>query len=644
MKAQFTAKPGTRMLVLGNEAIARGAIEGGVQVVAAYPGTPSSEIPETLIDLKDAFGYYAEWSANEKVAFDVAAGASLVGSRALATMKGAGLNWAMDTFMTLPITGVRGGYVVVVADDPGAHYSSNEQDSRLAAQWAGIPCLEPEHQMDAKEMTKAAFFLSEAVELPVLVRSVTRLSHASGVVEFGEIEANKATIGFNKHYKIPFRWNVYGPPDLVTKHEWQLTQLKKAADWAENSSFNEMKLVGCRIGIVAAGIAAGYAREALQELGLEDNVNFWKVGVVYPLAEKQAQQFLAACDRLLVVEEGGPMLENLLRALAQESGMKLEIQGKQYSRPFSQAGELSTDLVYAAVAAFAGVPLTADATLAEAKAQVKPLVIPRSSTLCAGCPHLGTYWAIVQACPPGARVVPIINGDIGCYEQAGYGVQGQMPKPNEQSSQRYRPMSLYTVLDTLYVMGSGLSMAQGEVCAGYKDGPIVAVAGDSTFFHATMPALLNAVWNKTRLTFVIMDNSITAMTGHQPSPVTQEEHTQQLSIESVVRGIGVPFVRTVDSYNIEDVTEAVREALAFDGVSVVISRRACALQVFRNSGDIGTVYVETELCNGCKQCIVLGCPAVVYKDGKASINQIMCVNCGICIQVCPQGAIKEGGK
>jgi indolepyruvate ferredoxin oxidoreductase alpha subunit len=644
MNKQFTRQPGTRMLALGNEAMARGAIEGGVQVVTAYPGTPSTEIAETLIELQKAFHFYAEWSVNEKVAFEVGAGAALVGARALTVMKGAGLNWAMDTFMTLPLTGVRGAYVVVVADDPGAHYSSNEQDSRIAVQWAGLPCLEPESQQDALEITKAAFMLSEEVELPVVVRSVTRLSHASGIIQFGEIEESKLKVGFNKNWKYPFRWNVYGPPGVVDKHLWQLEHLKKARQWIDKTSFNPMKLNKSKLGIVATGLAAGYARESLHELGLTDNVNFWKVMSVFPMPTEQAARFLEACEQILVIEEGSAMFEMQLRAYAQENGYKTSILGKDPAGPFRQAGELFIDTVIENVQRFAGISAQESQPRKEMKSEVSQLVIPRSSALCAGCPHIGSYWAIEQALPHGAKVVPIINGDIGCYEQAGYGVRGQMPAITDQDSHRFKPTSLYNILDTLYVMGSGVALAQGEQCAGYKDGPIVAVAGDSTFFHATIPAIINALWNHTKLTFIVMDNHWTAMTGQQPSPVTTQPgqaESGEIDIEQVVHGLGVPFVRVADPYSVDDTIQAVREAIAFNGVSVVIARRECALQVSRRDREPGRVMVDTEKCTSCKLCIVLGCPAVIMEGKKASIDTLLCVNCGICVQICPVDAIFE---
>jgi len=548
----------------------------------------------------------------------------------------------MDMLLTLPLTGVRGGFVVVVADDPGAHYSSNEQDSRVAAQWAGIPCFEPENQQDAKDMTKAALLLSEKIELPVILRSVTRISHSSGIMEIGEIEKSSAKIGFNKNYKIPFRWNVYGPPSLVSKHQWQMDQLENARLWVEDCQFNQLRSANSHLGVIGVGLGAGYTREALRDLALEDRINFLKVGVPYPFSLQKTKEILQSCDRVLVVEDGTSFFEEQLRAYAQNLGLPVRIVGRQFEAPlFSQVGELTTDGVYEAIASFTGTP--AHAVLSPETRQefdqVKETVIPRSSSLCAGCAHLGTYWGIEQALPQNARVVPIMNGDIGCYEQAGYGVQGQMPKATDQESRRVKPMSVYTILDSLYVMGSGISMAQGQLAAGYSDGPIVAVCGDSTFFHATMPALMNAVWNKSNVTFIIMDNSWTAMTGHQPSPMTGKP--AGYSIESIVRGMGVEFVELVDSYKIPEVTQAVKDAIAHKGVSVVISRRECALQVFSKSTESGHIIVNEEDCTGCKNCIILGCPAIVFENGKASIDKLMCVNCGICVQVCPEGAIVE---
>ena len=308
-----------KVLLMGNEAIARGAIEAGVEVISAYPGTPSSEIVETLAETANDFEYYVEWSINEKIAFEVAAGASLIGARSLVTMKNAGLNVAMDTFMTLPYTGIKGGMVIVVADDPGAHYSSNEQDTRFAAVYAEIPCLEPADQQEAKEMTKEAFEISEALELPVFLRSVTRLSHASGDVILGEIKKPLKRIGFNKHWKIPYRWNVYGPPGAVSKHRWLHLQMGKSNNIAEESKFNTLTLpISTDTGIIASGLGSSYAAEAISVLGLEEKLAFLKLGFVNPLPEGKLRKFFKGLKKLIVIEEGDPVIEKQARSFAQE--------------------------------------------------------------------------------------------------------------------------------------------------------------------------------------------------------------------------------------------------------------------------------------------------------------------------------------
>jgi indolepyruvate ferredoxin oxidoreductase alpha subunit len=413
----------------------------------------------------------------------------------------------------------------------------------------------------------------------------------------------------------------------------------------EQTSFNSVLLIDSPMGIVATGVAAGYAREAVRDLGLDTKVNFWKVGVVYPLHPVQAQRFLDACEKVLVIEEGGAMVEPQLRAMAQQKGQNARISGKQFDGPLPPTGELSADQVRDVIAAFCGASVGRDDVRQALKAELAELVIPRSPTLCAGCSHLGTYWAIRQAMQQGGRIVPIINGDIGCYEQAGYGVKGQMLRATDEISRRDRLRSLYDMLDTLYVMGSGLAMAQGQARASYQDGQIMAVAGDSTFFHATMPALENAVWNGTKLTFVVMDNRWTAMTGHQSSPTTTESDDKAsssittLDIEQAVRGLGVKWGRGVDPDQLEETIDTIQEALEYDGVAVVISRRECALQVYRRMRQTADFVVDAELCNGCRQCVYLGCPAIAFQDSRAQIDPLLCVSCGICAQLCLQGAI-----
>ena len=661
---------GSRLLLLGNEAIARGAIEAGVRVAAAYPGTPSSEIVETLAEVATEMGFYAEWSVNEKVSFELATGAAVIGARALVAMKGAGLNVIMDMFLTLPYTGTRGGLVVVVADDPGAHYSSNEQDSRFAALWAGLPCLEPEGHQEAKDMKKAAFGLSERMELPVVVRTGTRLSHSSGVVELGQIEDTSIVLGFNKHWKIPYRWNVYGPPGPEAKHAWQLARLPLLQSESSCSPFNQMRRGGGTqlAAVVVCGMGAAYAREAMRHLDVGDRIWLYKIGMVYPVPEGPLLEVLRGCDRMLVVEDGGPLVESQLRTLAQTQGARVKIAGQMLDGAFARHGELNTVIVRETMAEFLGISVADDDERKRIKDEVAQLVIPRSSALCAGCPHLGTYWALRRALASGrlsANRVPIVNGDIGCYEQAGYGVKGQRPPAGEVSdapSARYGLEVLYDFLDTLYVMGSGVSMAQGQVRAGYQDGQVVAVAGDSTFFHTCMPGLLNAVWNGTKLTFVVMDNRWTAMTGHQVCPATgldaRGQPAKTILVEDVARALGVESVEVVDPYDLSETEQAIRRALEFDGPAVVVARRECLLQVLRREREAAVPAAVTDDCVGCGLCIELGCPAVVFQDdqddvdsgaatspaggrqhSRASIDPLLCAGCGICAQLCPSGAI-----
>jgi len=642
-----TGSSGDRLLLLGNEAIARGAVEAGVKVVAAYPGTPSSEIVETLLEVSSELGFHAEWSVNEKVSFELTAGAALVGARSLVAMKGAGLNVVMDLFLTLPYGGVRGGLVVVVADDPGAHYSSNEQDSRWAAHWAMIPCLEPENHQEAKEMTKAAFALSERLELPVVVRTATRLSHSSGVVELGAIEVGELERGFNKHWKLPFRWNVYGPPGVPDKHKWLLDKQPRCVEESDALPFNELRSGTDRVGVVTCGTAAAYVREALRHVDAVDRVSLLKVGMPYPLPAALASQFLSECERVLVVEEGDAVIESQLRILAQQEGLSTEISGRQSGGIIPGYDELSTAIVVEAFAELLGLPPKSDSPREGIKAELQDLVAPRSSTLCAGCSHLGTYWALRLALGEKSSRTHIINGDIGCYEQAGYGIKGRMPDPTDLAHEHVDSEVLYDYLDTLYVMGSGVAMAQGQQRAGYDLGDIVAVAGDSTFFHSCMPAVLNAIWNKTKRTFVVMDNYWTAMPGHQPSPATGERlasrPTEPVLIEEVARSLGVPHVEVVDPYDLDETTAAIRRAVTSDGVSVVVARRECMLQVLRRERRYKEPYVVTEECIACGECVRLGCPAIIFSDEGASIDQLLCVGCGICAQLCPSEAIVPAG-
>lgn len=635
---------------MGNEAIARGAYEAGIQLMAAYPGTPSSEIGEVLLDGSRDHDFYCEWSTNEKVAFEAAAGASIVGARSMAAMKNAGLNVAMDTFMTMPYTGCKGGFVVVVADDPSAHYSSTEQDTRLMAEYAEIPCLEPESQQEAKDMAKEAFDISEALELPVFLRSVSRISHASGDVKLGDVRTEHSRIAFNKHYKIQSRWNVYGPPGTLSKHVWLKSIYPKAAAMSEESHFNRLeKVTGAKTAVIASGLGASYAREALEELGLAGKVTFLKLGFIHPLPEKLTAEAIDGADRIIIVEEGDPVVENTVRIFAKEAGSTADILGKRFKGIFRPYGELNTDTVIGAFSEVFGLADEKDEKAAE-REKYKPIVIPRSSSLCAGCSHLGSYAAIREALrkEPG---VHIVNGDIGCYEQGGYGIFSSKNEACDDDSKKYTCNSPYEILDTIYVMGSGIGMAVGQAKAGYKDGKVMAVAGDSTFLHATLPALIDAVYDNADITFVILDNYWTCMTGHQANPNTiynpYGDDLPGFDITGVCRSIGVKSISQASSYDRESAVKAVSEALAYKGPSVVIMNDECKLQLGRRvkKGKTKT-HVDTARCNGCKSCIRLGCPAVKYDavSRRSSIDEISCIDCGLCSQYCPQNAIGTEGE
>jgi indolepyruvate ferredoxin oxidoreductase alpha subunit len=635
-----------KVLMMGNEAIARGAIEAGVEFIAAYPGTPSSEIVETLAEISNNFDYYVEWSINEKVAFDVAAGASLIGARSLVVMKNAGLNVVMDTFMTLPYTGIKGGMVIVVADDPGAHYSSNEQDTRFAALYAEIPCLEPANQQEAKEMTKEAFEISEALELPVFLRSVTRLSHASGDVILGEIKKPLKKIGFNKHWKIPFRWNVYGPPGAVSKHRWLHLQMEKSKEIIEESKFNTFTIpANTNIGIIASGLGASYAAEAISELGLKEKLAFLKLGFANPLPEEKLRKILKGLKKIIVIEEGDPVIERQVRSFAQDTFTDIEIFGKERKQILNPYGELNFDCVAKGISKAIGLQVKKNQERVNIKKEIQKKVSPRSSTLCAGCPHLGTYWAVKKALQ-GYKGVHIVNGDIGCYEQGGYGVFSHKINPTDDNSKAYSISSPYEILDTIYVMGSGIGMAMGQSQAGYKDGKILAVAGDSTFFHATLPAVVNAVYTQADINFLILDNSWTCMTGHQPNPTTGKsvtgETTKVIDISKIVEIMGITCIRVVDPYKIEESIQAIQEVIDFKGPSVVIFRHECALQVQRREKHKNPrTFIDRDKCTGCKQCLRLGCPAIAFDNENkiAGIDSLLCVDCGLCNQICSFGAI-----
>lgn len=677
---------GKRLLLLGNEAVARGAIEAGVRVATAYPGTPSSEIMASLLEAAKRLDFYAQWSVNEKVAFEMAAGASLTGVRALSSMKSAGLNVAMDLFMTLPYGGVRGGLVIAVADDPAPSYSSSAQDSRVAAQWAQILCLEPENQQEAKDMSKEAFVLSERFELPVMVRLVGSLSHSSGVVVLGEIEPAEMEPGFNKHWKLDYRWGVHGLPGVGAEHvrhllinqypmagfqplgksgwkqAWLASRFPFLQQASDDSPFNTLEKGDVPIGVVASGMGASYVREALRELDLQDKLWFLKIGIVNPLSIKLALQMMQACSQVLVIENGSPVIETQLRSIAQEHDLRIEIKGKMFDAVIAPYGEMDGNFVRQLLAQYTKSDFQRNQARSKLKEELSKLVIPRSSTLCAGCSHMGSYMALRRALKLTSKDIPIINVDIGCYGRVLKSRTGDVPEPEDNDfsnhdldiqlypsndldipAKRYRSNILYNVGDTCYVMGSSISMALGQVRAGYQRGQILAVVGDSTFFHACIPALIDAVWNQTKLTLLVLDNRWTAMTGQQPSPATGKnrdgEEIDAISIEALAKALGVGLVEVTDAFNLNMSTDVIKRALDYDGVAVVISQGECKLQELRQVEKETHLIVDVDSCTGCAICLQLGCPAISFDSEIAGIDVLHCVGCGLCVQVCSEGAI-----
>ncbi len=661
-------KPGSRFLLQGNEAVARGALEGGVQVATGYPGTPSSEVIETLAEIARDHSIHVEWSVNEKVAFDVAVGAASVGARALVTAKNAGVNWYMDMFATVVYGGLPGGLVVYAADDPGAFYSSTEQDTRPLARSVGVLILEPTDQQESKEMVRLGFDYSEKFELPVFVRSVTRISHSTGDVTFGEIRRERNKVFFNRHYGLPFRYNVYGPYKYrgevgpSAKHAWQLERLDSIKEFVEEVPFNWVEEGNVDVGVVASGIGYSYVKDALARLDSSVKPWIFKVGTPYPFPTKKLSKFLSNLREVLIVEEGDPLVEEQVKALSKDCCPEIKVLGRG-SGTIRSFGELGLAQVLRAVSNLVGSKYYEPSDERERiKAEIRKIIAPRSSMMCAGCPHLGTYWVLrfalhktVNKYRDRFKGAWIVNGDIGCYEMGGYGLFAKEIEPSkEKVTKRVSFDNPYEILDTNYIMGGGIGVAQGQYHAGYVEGPIIAVAGDSTFFHACMPALLNATYNKAAITFLVLDNSWTAMTGHQPAPTTGitavGSPSRVYKIEEIAKALGVDDVWVVDPYDLKNAEESLLKAIDKtvneNKTTLVIFRRECALQVVRRltrEGKVITHYlVDVSKCVGCRLCVQLGCPAIGWDKNakKAFIDPTLCVSCSLCAQICPVKAIK----
>jgi len=554
--------PGKKIFMLGNEAIARGALEAGVQVVTAYPGTPSTEIAESLISIAQQVGFYGEWSVNEKVALGVAMGASMSGVRAMAIMKHVGVNVALDLLMTATYLGAKGGLVLVEAEDPGQWSSSDEQDNRFLAEEAYLPILEPSSPQEAKEMTRLAFELSEEFGQPFMIRSVTRIGHARGDVTLGKIlPANRPPL-FEKD---PGKWVML--PAVARKHRRSMiARLEKIKAAFESLEYNHLEIVsGAKFGIIASGISYGYALEALKGLGLQGKVSILKIGTPYPLPENKVKDFLSSVAEILVIEELEPYLENHVKVVAQEAEINVKIHGKDL---IPLAGELSTRKVIEAISRLTGTQLPQDFPGIDRLVQeIEPLLPSRPPNLCAGCPHRASHYVMnlaVERVRQKTGLDTVRPGDIGCYCLGANA-----------------PLS---AVDTSTCMGSGFDLANG--LARVLKTPVVGHMGDSTFFHSGIPPMINAVYNNTRLTMVVLDNLTTAMTGSQPNPASgsnaRESNVPRILPEEIARASGIKFVEVLDPYDLDHAVDVMEKAILFDGPSFIVFRSPCSILDQRN--------------------------------------------------------------
>jgi len=599
------------MLLLGNEAIARGALEAGVAFATCYPGTPSSEIPEQFYNISRETDLYFEYSTNEKVALEVGAGAAVSGLRTMVTMKHVGLNVAADPLMTLAYEGVKGGMVIVSADDPSLFSSQNEQDNRYYARLSSLPMLEPIDTQEMKDVTLAAFELSEELELPVILRTTTRLNHIRGAVKLGKLRPIESKAVFQKN---PFHW-VAVPAVARKLHPLLLERFDQAQEKAEQSPYNEIIGEG-KWGIVTNGVSMNYVRDALADLQMGDKVSILRLGFSWPLPKDLCIKFLRQVEKVLVVEELEPIMENDLKAIAQENGITIPIKGKGEGG-FSRLFEYDPGMVRKAIAEYFGVDYEGPAMV---DISDLPKLPPRPPTLCAGCPHRATSYAVKEVYGPDT----IYPSDIGCY------TLGLLP-----------PLSM---ADFVICMGASVSSSCGFSRS--TDQKVVSFIGDSTFFHSGITGLINAVHNNHKFTLVIVDNGTTAMTGHQPHPGVDPEplgiERTQILIEDVVRGCGVKDVHVVKPFKIKKTIEAVRASSEYDGLSVIISREFCPLFA-KATGQLKRTrpfHVNLNKCKNHLACInKLGCPAMFLEGDQVMINRNLCTGCAVCAQVCPENAI-----
>jgi indolepyruvate ferredoxin oxidoreductase alpha subunit len=581
-----------KVLLSGNEAIARGAYEAGVSVATAYPGTPSTEILENIVTYTDI---YAEWSPNEKVALEVGTGAAIAGRRVLVAMKHVGVNVAADPLFTVSYTGIRGGLVIVTADDPAMHSSQNEQDNRNYAKFAKIPMLEPSDSQEAKEYVKLALEISERFDTPVMLRSTTRISHSKSIVQLSEPLPQKVKRELEKQ---PEKF-VMLPKFARIRHPLVEERIQKLTAFAETFEGNRMELNDPSIGIITSGVCYQYAKESFP------HYSFLKLGMVYPLPLSMIREFAARVEKLYVFEELDPFFEEQIRSTG------ITVTGKEV---FSICGELD--------------PTSAEEGITGNRTQPdreppRVTLPPRPPNMCPGCPHRGVFYTL-------KKQGVFVTGDIGCY------TLGALPPLN--------------TMDTCICMGAGIGHALGiEKALGSEgSGKAVAVIGDSTFLHSGITGVLDIVYNKGTSTVIILDNRTTAMTGRQEHPGTgftiRGEETKSVDIESLCSALGVDSVKKVDPYDLAQLKSVLVEEINRPEPSVIIAEAPCVLHRRREKASEGPFSIEEETCVGCKTCLQIGCPAIEWQEGengkgKARINHPLCTGCSLCAQLCKKTAI-----
>ena len=578
-----------RKIMLGNEAFARGAWEAGVRVASSYPGTPSTDVTETLSKCGDEI--HVEWAPNEKVGVEVAFGASVGGARALSCMKHVGLNVAADPFFTAAYNGVNGGFVVLVADDNGCHSSQNEQDSRYHGRAAGVPVLEPADPQECKDFMKLAYDMSEKYDTLILMKSNTRISHSRGIVE-EEDRIEREVIPYEKN----FQKYVSMPAMARRLHVEQEKRLNRIAEdasqlMAGGQPLNRVEMNDPEIGIVTSGICYQYVKEAMPEASV------FKMGLINPMPLKDIADFASKVKKLYVIEEGNPFFEEQIRAagIAVHGGKEL----------FTIQGEYSVNMIRKAM----GKPIPETAL----KEEVAPAP-GRPPLLCAGCPHKGLFYVL-------SKLKTTVMGDIGCYTLAA--------------------LAPTNAIDTCLCMGGSIGMEHGFEKATGDSKNLVAVLGDSTFLHSGITGLLNMVYNEAKGTVIILDNRITGMTGHQQNPGSGKnakgEIAPAVNFEELVKALGVKNVTVIDPFEVKDLEAVIKRETDRDELSVIITRRPCVMITKQE----GTPNVITDNCKNCRQCMKVGCPAIEMKDGRPYIVTTSCVGCGLCTRVCPFDAIKS---